>query len=574
MASAETSTCVICLDSLVDGSSDGTSPLPLGAAVPCGHCMHVECWNGWAASRLGGHHRANNTPKCPACNQPTSVFVRLYAEFGGLVNANNAGDDDDDDGSLSSGVDSDQEEEQEVKKDAGGGGGVGEEEEDESEEDYQSEEEEEEDDEYKVHEVERMVQYMRSLCEENEIDNENKENPNDKVEECSHENNALEGNVALERAETIDLTESLPSSPQQGVSNAPGCEDKKETLAKASASAGRSESSMNKDTNSEQRYKRIAKKLKRRVGVLDSQRKKLGNDYRKLVQQFHALEETLSSKSTELEATINQQQEQRQHWLGLQLELTQMRRKQQESANELTLTKRILKKTQQELVQLQESFQQKLTRVAASGMQEVQRMQEERPKMIHEIRNLKEHVVKLERLHNNNNNSANRESIRSSDHVRASSAVAGNKSVKHFLRAVSDCREKSVEILVSSSDKHSNRSLGSSSSAHYEDPNRSSTDGAGSFKMSSHAVRMKNVMEQPRQRKETPGALAALNALDNISSSEPVLPSFLQHKERRTVCSNKRSAPSTTSIQNTQRMRHTLAGHQKRLSDFATFPKR
>jgi chromosome segregation ATPase len=48
---------------------------PIGAAYPCGHVFHLECWDGWVASQ---HCRQ---AKCAMCNRPSEGFSRLYLDF-------------------------------------------------------------------------------------------------------------------------------------------------------------------------------------------------------------------------------------------------------------------------------------------------------------------------------------------------------------------------------------------------------------------------------------------------------------------------------------------------------------
>ena len=79
--------CLVCLESL--------SLEPVGAVVPCGHCLHVSCWNGWTASRLAGASTAGRSVKCPMCNSSSTNFVRLFCDFGAQTL-------DDDEWSLSS----------------------------------------------------------------------------------------------------------------------------------------------------------------------------------------------------------------------------------------------------------------------------------------------------------------------------------------------------------------------------------------------------------------------------------------------------------------------------------------
>jgi hypothetical protein len=56
--------CVICFEPLATGE--------IGCATPCGHCYHLECWNGWEKS---GRSQASS---CPLCKARVTMFCKLY----------------------------------------------------------------------------------------------------------------------------------------------------------------------------------------------------------------------------------------------------------------------------------------------------------------------------------------------------------------------------------------------------------------------------------------------------------------------------------------------------------------
>ena len=97
--------CSICLEPLA------CAELRVGAVVPCGHCLHIPCFEQWRASRLQSH--GGNRVKCPMCNSVSSGFVRLFMDFGTA----SIEDDASDDSSLSS-----NEEEQEHVEDTNNDG--------------------------------------------------------------------------------------------------------------------------------------------------------------------------------------------------------------------------------------------------------------------------------------------------------------------------------------------------------------------------------------------------------------------------------------------------------------------
>lgn len=83
-------TCPICLDPLSQTGTDGQT-VPFGTTVPCGHCLHVDCWNEYAQSRR------DRARPCPVCKTPSS-FQRVFLDLGCL----GIDDDDDDDESACS----------------------------------------------------------------------------------------------------------------------------------------------------------------------------------------------------------------------------------------------------------------------------------------------------------------------------------------------------------------------------------------------------------------------------------------------------------------------------------------
>ena len=113
---SETCTCPICLEPLLhqnlpySGSAvtDQVGFSFIGTTVPCGHCLHVHCWDQWTATSINRLQRNSSTlipTKCPLCNVPTSSFVRLYLNLNQTRNA--VLEDDDDDSLFNFGTDDD-----------------------------------------------------------------------------------------------------------------------------------------------------------------------------------------------------------------------------------------------------------------------------------------------------------------------------------------------------------------------------------------------------------------------------------------------------------------------------------
>eukprot|EP00934_Nitzschia_sp_Nitz4_P007605 Nitzschia sp. Nitz4//scaffold77_size91520//50582//51787//NITZ4_004893-RA/size91520-processed-gene-0.34-mRNA-1//1//CDS//3329558000//7595//frame0 len=65
-------TCSICLEPLLVADSSEGDENHIGAAIPCGHCFHVNCFAMWKASR------SHQACKCPNCNKPARDCVRIF----------------------------------------------------------------------------------------------------------------------------------------------------------------------------------------------------------------------------------------------------------------------------------------------------------------------------------------------------------------------------------------------------------------------------------------------------------------------------------------------------------------
>ena len=66
--------CMICHEPLADDV--------WGLVVPCGHGLHVHCWDGWVASCIADGDDGSGV-KCPMCMEVSSTFVRSYVDLGG-----------------------------------------------------------------------------------------------------------------------------------------------------------------------------------------------------------------------------------------------------------------------------------------------------------------------------------------------------------------------------------------------------------------------------------------------------------------------------------------------------------
>ncbi len=67
-----TDKCPICLEELRSS---------IGTIIPCGHCLHVECFE--KLRNANGKHDASSSklPRCPVCKHKAKKFVNLFLEF-------------------------------------------------------------------------------------------------------------------------------------------------------------------------------------------------------------------------------------------------------------------------------------------------------------------------------------------------------------------------------------------------------------------------------------------------------------------------------------------------------------
>ena len=78
--------CPICLEDLFGSHNHKNSNhKKVGACVPCGHCLHVECFEQWQAAseyhqKKQQQQERQTSTKCPMCNMPVPTFVNLFLD--------------------------------------------------------------------------------------------------------------------------------------------------------------------------------------------------------------------------------------------------------------------------------------------------------------------------------------------------------------------------------------------------------------------------------------------------------------------------------------------------------------
>jgi len=79
MSSAGTNTCALCLEEMKGAYRN------VGAAMPCGHVYHEDCFAGHQASILLGAAQGNTndtTLCCPTCTQRVNSFGKIFLYLG------------------------------------------------------------------------------------------------------------------------------------------------------------------------------------------------------------------------------------------------------------------------------------------------------------------------------------------------------------------------------------------------------------------------------------------------------------------------------------------------------------
>lgn len=289
------------------------------------------------------------------------------------------------------------------------------------------------------------------------------------------------------------------------------------------------------------KYKQMAKRYKTRVAMLESQRKQQGEERQKLLLKLKQHGDHLRRATHKLKTNRKECEDHERILEDRNLQLVRLQRELAEKSTMLISAQQAASKAQQQLSEEMELYQRKLSRVSAASMNEVQQMIDERPKLVNQIRTLKEEVQRLQR---GLSIATGGRSV-GDPHPRYGKRKGdeSHTAVKKILRAMDDGRE---------SESQSARDIG-------EDEN-----GERIKKWSARSERMRALARPGQIDCRKSSALAALDAVDNIVQLEPILPSFLFQKpdpRRRPSTSL-----STSSSQMNNRVRFTSASEQKKLA--------
>jgi chromosome segregation ATPase len=189
-------------------------------------------------------------------------------------------------------------------------------------------------------------------------------------------------------------------------------DDEQNTTAGSSSDKGKSDGSL-----SHNKYRKMAKKLKSRVKMLESERQRLGETSKTLSEQHGRLKKEIDEAASNViiirtgMATVERQVE------SLSLEITRIRRERDQATSDLFQAKSKAIKLETQMVEFKKQYAVDVQRAHTNSMAEVQTILKANPKLTEANRRLKEELLRKEEriqrlearflggsLHKNNNN--------------------------------------------------------------------------------------------------------------------------------------------------------------------------
>jgi hypothetical protein len=168
-------------------------------------------------------------------------------------------------------------------------------------------------------------------------------------------------------------------------------DDEQDTSAGSSGGKGKSDGSSN-----DNKYRKMAKKLKSRVKMLESERQRLGESQKTLSDQYGKLKEQIEDAASNVieirtsMATLERQVE------SLRLEITRIRRERDAATSELFQAKSKALKLEAQMVEFKKQYAVAIERAHANSMAEVQTILNQHPKLTESNRRLKEELLRKE----------------------------------------------------------------------------------------------------------------------------------------------------------------------------------
>jgi len=262
------------------------------------------------------------------------------------------------------------------------------------------------------------------------------------------------------------------------------------------------------DSNDPQKYRKKAKRLKKRVRMLEAHRKKQAQDNKDLQTKHSEVKSELEESREELDEVIGELGAAERELEGVRLQLNGLRRDKEAAISKLKSTSVRATKAEVALHQVKQQHACDLKQAHANSLAEVKDILEQHPKVKEQNRTLKEdmlrkqdYILKLERRLENLTKTVEARVDRDLKEYATTSLNRATKTAK-LLRHMDDSiqRAKTQNIRMKSAEEA-------------ESLSRMQT------KMSSHAARLSRATDKQSSR----SGIDALDALDRDTSLQPFL---------------------------------------------------
>jgi hypothetical protein len=232
-------------------------------------------------------------------------------------------------------------------------------------------------------------------------------------------------------------------------------DNEQDTSAGSSSDKGKSDGS-----SSHNKYRKMAKKLKSRVKMLESERQRLRETSKSLSEQLGGLNLKIQDMTGDViiirtgMATVQRQVE------SLSVEITRIRRERDQAASDLFQAKSKALKLETQMVELKKQYTLDVQRAHTNSMAEVQTILKANPKLMEENRRLREELLRKDEriqrlearfgggsLHKNSNNTKTFDRDRTEPQDSAKSVHRASRETARLLRDFQDHEDDPAEKL-------------------------------------------------------------------------------------------------------------------------------
>jgi hypothetical protein len=310
-------------------------------------------------------------------------------------------------------------------------------------------------------------------------------------------------------SDEIDDNDEAPSEQENGTVDVICIDDDDDNDDEQDTSAGSSGDKGKSDGSSHNKYRKMAKKLKARVKMLESERQRLGESQRTLSDQYGKLKLEIQEAASNVIlirtgiSTLERQVE------TLRLDITRIRRERDAATSELFAAKSKAQTLETQMVEFKKQYALDVQRAHANSMAEVQTMLNQHPKLTEANRRLKEELLRKEEriqrlearflsgsLHKNNNtNTKTVERDRREPQESVKSAHRTSRDTARLLRDFQENQDDTTEKLSA----------------------RAAPERTNNGKVYANAARFSRASVKPAARLST--AVSALDAIDQQQSS-------------------------------------------------------